>query len=223
MGADAYRSALVAGAESLGLRIAPDLADAMSLHFSLVVKWAARINLTAITDPVEGAHLHGLDSLLFAEVLGPTDSLAGLSAVDVGSGAGFPGLVVALARPAMKMTLLEPIRKRASFLRVALSELARPDVAVVEGKLKAGPKGNLASWPADVILSRATLPPPELIALAADRLASNGRLILSGGRGAPSEEEIATAASGTGLIHRARRTFTLPGGELRVLDTLAKS
>jgi 16S rRNA (guanine527-N7)-methyltransferase len=220
---DVHRGALIEGARSLGIEVGDALADAMTLHYELVARWAERMNLTAIKEPVASAHLHGLDSLLFAEVLGDAPSLAGRRAVDVGSGAGFPGLIVALARPELAMTLLEPIRKRASFLRVALADLGRADVAVLEGKLEA-PAPNVRPsppWPADIILSRATVPPLELIALAAPRLKPGGSLVLSGGRGAPSTDEISEAGEQAGLVHQRRRDFVLPGGELRVLDVLA--
>lgn len=224
-GIQIYRDALVSGARTLDLGIEIEtIADAMALHYALVVRWASRINLTALTDPLAAANLHGLDSLLFASLLPD----AALAVTDVGSGAGFPGIVVALARPRLRMTLLEPTRKRASFLRVALADLGRADVAVVEGRLepeeskRRAPEGSRA-WPADVIISRATIPPSELIRRGAARLSPGGKIVTTSGRGAPAGEALAGEARAYGLIHEGRHRFTLPGGHTRILDVFARA
>ncbi len=207
-----YVSALESAARRLGLSLAPGLAEALGHHQALVNKWAGRINLTTVTDPEQAAIRHGLDCLLFAERFEPeaTDEV-----VDVGSGAGYPGLVLALARPRLRMRLLEPIRKRASFLRVALTELGRPDVQVTEGRMEVA---DPAPWQAEVIVSRATIPPLELVARAAPYLRPGGRLLVTGGAGAPEVDALVEAA--VGLAHVGRWTHRLPGGIERVIDAL---
>ncbi len=205
-----FRAALDDGAQQLGIAIGDEVARRLEQHYQLLIKWAAKMNLTAIKDPVEAAHLHALDSLLFAELIDPTDAA---KTVDVGSGAGFPGIPLALVRPRLDLTLLEPIRKRASFLRVALAELELPKVRVVEGRLEdALPR----VWPADLIVSRATIPPVELARAAPGKLASRGRLILTAGAGAPEARELASDR----LAHERRIERKLPGGEVRILDLL---
>lgn len=221
----AYREALVAGAAKVGLKLDPALADQMSLHYGLVLRWAERINLTAVKDPIPAAGLHGIDSLFFAKLIDPDERSR---AVDVGSGAGFPGIVVALARPSLRMTLLEPARKKASFLRVALAELGLDQVRVVEERLELGERRAAVGpgkpvWPADLILSRATIPPIALIARAAKKLSPGGRLILTGGSGVPPLETLQRAAGEAGLSHEARHAFVLPAGETRILDVLRES
>jgi 16S rRNA (guanine527-N7)-methyltransferase len=218
---DDYRRALVDGARKIGLPLDDALADRMSLHHALLVRWAEKINLTAIKDPTRAAHLHGLDSLLFVELI---EQGAKLKTVDVGSGAGFPGIVVLLARPELDMTLIEPLRKRASFLRVVLAELKRSDVAVLEARLGEPQKGPppSAPWPADLILSRATIPVLDLITRAAPRLADRGRLITTQGAGAPPLDAIRQHALRAGLAHEARIERTLPNEEQRILDVFVR-
>jgi 16S rRNA (guanine527-N7)-methyltransferase len=138
------------------------------------------------------------------------------SCVDIGSGAGFPGLVLALARPELDMTLLEPKRKRASFLRVALAELQRADVKVVEARLE-----DLAGA-FDLVISRATIPPLDLIPLSVSKLAPGGRMIITSGAGAPSVEAIVEAALRAGLRHRVRTERVLPTGQKRILDVVER-
>jgi 16S rRNA (guanine527-N7)-methyltransferase len=193
------------------------LADQMTAHHALLSRWAEKINLTAIKDPVRAAELHGLDSLLFAELIDPSEES---KTVDVGSGAGFPGIVVLLARPKLRMTLMEPSRKRASFLRVALAELHRPDVSVIEARLEVGSKGE--PWPADLILSRATVPPRDLIVRASRVLSPRGRLLMTQGAGAIELDELRSRASAAGFAHDVRLERVLPGGVMRRLDSLVR-
>ena len=211
---DEFLSALESGAHVLGIEIDRELAESLAKHYALLVKWAAKMNLTAIKDPVEAAHLHALDSLLFAELIAEEDRS---KTVDVGSGAGFPGIPLALARPNLEMILLEPIRKRASFLRVALADLGLARVRVVEGRLEEGDVPPRL-WPVELIVSRATIPPVELARLAPAKLSVGGRLILTSGAGAPDPSQLASK----GLIHVQRLERKLPGGELRVLDLLRR-
>ena len=214
-----YLETLRDGARELGLPLSPELADAMAAHQQLVDQWAKKMNLTAIRDPAESARLHGLDCLLFAQIVGPT---ARGRLVDVGSGAGFPGVVLALARPQLDVVLLEPIRKRASFLRVALSRLGLPRARVAEAKLESGTEAA-PWWPADVIVSRATIPPLEFISLAAERLQDEGRLILTSGVDGPSPHAVQAAADQAGLTFERRVEWTLPGGHQRRLDLICGS
>jgi 16S rRNA (guanine527-N7)-methyltransferase len=208
----AYRDALIEGARRIGLTVSEELADAMTLHHDLVVKWAAKTNLTTVTDPVESASLHGVDSLLFLEHL---PERSGARVVDVGSGAGFPGVVVALGRPDLSITLLEPKRKKVSFLNVVLAELGRNDVKVVEARLE-----DAKIFPTDVVISRATIPPLDLIQRSGPLLASGGRLIVTAGAGAPPLEEIKKAGENAGLVHVRRTESKLPTGETRIFDVL---
>lgn len=210
---DVYLSALHAGAAALGLSVTDALAKGLWAHQALVAKWAQKMNLTTVLAPAEAAIKHGLDSLLFAEFFNPD---AEYITFDVGSGAGFPGIPLALARPGLKLTLLEPQRKRASFLRVALTDLGLKSVRVVEGRLEPLKSAN-GPWQAEKIVSRATIPPLELAQQAAAYLVPEGELILSGGSGAPAPEQLSGA-----LSHQERRTFVLPGGDPRHLDRLRR-
>lgn len=216
---DRYVQALREGARAIGIDVTPELAHALATHHELVVKWAQKINLTTVTEPERAASIHGLDSLLFAELFDREDQAA---VIDVGSGAGFPGLVLALARPRLAVRLWEPQRKRASFLHVALAELGRADVRVEERRLERVRADRSAPLETACIVSRATIPPLELVEIAPRYLLPEGRLILSGGAGLPPLEELLRAARGA---LRAERTLDveLPGGEPRVLHLLRRT
>lgn len=213
-----YVQALIEGGHALGIEIGASVCDAMAAHDRLMRKWAKKINLTTVVAPSEAAVLHGLDSLLFAEVIAP--DCADVT-YDIGSGAGFPGVVVALARPRLRMTLLEPSRKKTSFLRVVLAEVGRADVRVEAGRLER-PAGA-PEWTAGRIISRATIPPLELVPRAGLYLAPGGRLTITGGANASPVSALDAVAAPVGLTHVDRRTWTLPGGLERVLDTFDKA
>ncbi len=219
-----YLSTLREGAESLGLELPEDWVEGLLTHQELVDKWSRKINLTSLYKPEEAAIRHALDSLLFTQVIEPDCEL---STIDVGSGAGFPGIPVAIARPDLPLVLLEPIRKRASFMRVVLSELGLTSVRVEEGRLpeaKEAVAGRAARlFPVEQMISRATIPPLKLIECAGPRMAAGGRLILTSGQGAPSEEELAAAGQEAGLSFKKRHAFALPDGSSRVLDVLIAS
>jgi 16S rRNA (guanine(527)-N(7))-methyltransferase RsmG len=112
-------------------------------HFALLRRWNRTHNLTRILDPEEAAVRHYLDSALPA-LQAPR---AAASFVDVGSGAGFPGLVVAVVRHGSRALLVEPARKRASFLQVAAGAIGLSGVSVVPPARK-----PTSMW----VLSRAT-------------------------------------------------------------------
>jgi 16S rRNA (guanine527-N7)-methyltransferase len=130
--------------------------DGCVAHFALLVRWNRTHNLTRITDPGEAAVRHYLDSVLpvwlhRAETLGAnrTQAEAWTPWMDIGSGAGFPGLVAALLDPALPVVLVEPSRKRASFLRVAAGELGLAHVRV---ETPEAARGHTSPW----VMSRAT-------------------------------------------------------------------
>lgn len=169
------REVLKRGSERLGVPFAPAHADAFSLYLSELLKWNAKVNLTAITGPEEVAVKHFLDSLSLFRLL-PEGSF---SAADVGAGAGFPGLPLKLVRPDMALTLIEPARKKAAFLKSIARALGLAGVMVFEKKVEdaAGELGGRF----DVVLSRAFREPRLLLPLAAPLLKEGGSVVLSVG------------------------------------------
>ena len=102
-----------------------NLMPRLSMYLDLLLKWNARTNLTAIRDPEEIVRRHFGESLFAAQQLGAPDTL-----LDLGSGAGFPGLPIALLRPEIRVTLAESQNKKSTFLREAVRTLNLPNVEV---------------------------------------------------------------------------------------------
>src|ERR1700716_1420919 len=107
----------------------------LSLYLDLLLKWNARTNLTAIRDPEEIVRRHFGESLFAAQYLDPDTA----TLLDFGSGAGFPGLPIALMRPEIHVTLAESQNKKASFLREAVRSLDLPNAEVWPDRVESMP------------------------------------------------------------------------------------
>lgn len=146
----------------LGANVSEDAAKRLLGWLELVTTWNAKIDLTAARTPDELVDLMLGDALVLASHVGPKARF-----VDVGSGAGAPGLALALARPDLYATLVEPLQKRVSFLRTTLGTVA-PEAAA-KGRIRVlRERGEyLAKKGArfDVAISRATLAPPAWLDL----------------------------------------------------------
>jgi 16S rRNA (guanine527-N7)-methyltransferase len=131
--------------------------DELARFLDLVVSWNLRMDLTAARSPDELADLMLADAAaIAAQGLGAGANGERESWLDIGSGAGAPGVALAVLAPEIAITLVEPRQKRVAFLRTALAELGRTDVKVERCRSSELPDGC-----ADVAVSRATLPPAE--------------------------------------------------------------
>lgn len=142
---------------------APETA-ALSTWLDALVEWNAKIDLTAAKDAKALARLMLADAMMLAPHVAK-----GARVVDVGTGAGAPGLALAILRPDLKVTLAEPLGKRASFLRTVIGLLGRTDVTLVPKRGEAVDKGAF-----DVAISRATLAPEEWLALGRSLVVPGG-------------------------------------------------
>lgn len=147
-------------------------------------------SLTTVRDPVEGAEFHVADSLTGLTLLPVRD--AGRIA-DLGAGAGFPGLVLAIALPDAEVVLVESVGKKAGFIEETATALGLSNVAVVTDRAE--------SWAAglgtcDVVTARALAPLDALLEYAAPLLRTGGALVAWKGRRVPDEEGAAAIAAG---------------------------
>jgi 16S rRNA (guanine527-N7)-methyltransferase len=166
------------GAAQMGVRLGPEQLKQLGRHVDLMMKWNKSINLTAITDPAEVAEKHVLDSLAVVPVL-PAGSL-----LDAGSGAGFPGIPVAIAKPELDVSLVDSVQKKVAFLKSALAELRLPRVRAYAVRLEGNPsKEELPRVHAAV--ARAYAPPQEWLQLAQHYVLPGGVAICMLG---PAEE-----------------------------------
>jgi 16S rRNA (guanine527-N7)-methyltransferase len=163
----------------------------------LLEKWNRVYNLTAIRDPGQMVSQHILDSLAILPHLG------GRTLLDVGSGAGLPGIPIAIATPERAVTLLDSNQKKAAFLQQAVAELHLTNATVCRERIEAWHTERRF----DVIVSRAFAELAEFVAAAAHLLATGG--VLAAMKGVYPDEEIARLPDGFRV--RAANRIAVPG------------
>ncbi len=193
---DTLRPELAAGLEALGLPAA--LATPLLAYLALLARWNATYNLTAIRDPREMLVKHLLDSLAMQPYVRDLATLA-----DLGTGPGLPGIPLAIATPALQVTLVESNGKKARFLREAARQLKLANVQVAESRIEAfRPEATF-----DAITARALATLPLILELGGHLPGPNGRLLAM--KGVLPEDEIAALPAGWHL--QAVHPLTVPG------------
>lgn len=175
---------LAQGVVELGVALPVGAQQRLLAYVELLQKWNRVYNLTAVRQAPRMVSLHLLDCLAAAP------HVAAASILDVGSGAGLPGIPLALALPEARVTLLDSNHKKAAFLRQAVTQLRLTNAEVVCERAE--------SWtppaPFDVVISRAFSDLAELVSLAGRHLAERGRLVAM--KGVHPYEEIAQLPRG---------------------------
>lgn len=165
----ALAGGLRAGASELGLSLAPPQVDQLLAYLALISKWNRVYNLTAVREPGEMLTQHLLDSL--AIVLPLQRQLGGrpASVLDVGAGAGLPGVALAVACPQLQVSCVDAVAKKVSFIRQAAAELGLRNLQAVHARVE-----GLAPKTWDVITSRAFASLPDFVAWTRGSLAQGG-------------------------------------------------
>ena len=120
-----------------GVDIDDTARERLNIYGNLLLSWNEKMNLTAITEPEEVLFKHFYDCILFFKNV---DVPKGAKVIDVGTGAGFPGMVLKIIRPDIKLTLLDGLNKRLVFLGEVISELGFSDIQTVHLRAEEGGK-----------------------------------------------------------------------------------
>ena len=166
---------LETSAAKLDVRLSPAQAASLMTLEALLLERAVPAGMVARADAARLRERHVLDCLRAAAVVRPEDR----DAYDLGSGAGLPGLVLAIALPSLRMTLVETRRYRAAFLELAVERLGLPNASVAVCRIEA------LSEPVDLCFARALASPSVAWGLAEPLLRAEGRLVHFAGAGAP--------------------------------------
>jgi 16S rRNA (guanine527-N7)-methyltransferase len=188
------RELLKQGAEALGLGLSDGQCDALLGYQAMLIKWNQVYNLTAVRKPEDMLTHHLLDSLA---VLPPLERhLANRPArlLDVGSGGGLPGVVLAIMLPVLRVTCVDTVGKKASFVRQVAGDLKLPNLSAEHARVE-----SLRSGPFDVITSRAFASLSDFTCLTGRLLSAEGAWMAM--KGKLPTDEIAALPSESHVFH----------------------
>ncbi|AMK77007.1 MULTISPECIES: 16S rRNA (guanine(527)-N(7))-methyltransferase RsmG [Methylomonas] len=191
---DACRDKLELGLKALGLDVGEHGNDALFRFIKLITKWNKAYNLTAVRDPLEMVSLHILDSLAILPYL------HGSRIADIGTGAGLPGIPLAICRPDCQFTLVDSNSKKTRFVQQAVLELKLKNVEVVHSRVELLQPEILFS----TVICRAFASMPDILQLTGHLLAEDGVLLAM--KGQQPEQELIDLAETYSVI-----PLTVPG------------
>lgn len=191
------------------LHLPSDGIPALCRYADLLAEKNRVMNLTAITQPEEIVSLHFLDSL---SLLGIAD-FSGKQVIDVGTGAGFPGLPLRIVQPEIRLTLLDAQGKRVDFLREVCSDLKLRDVLCVHARAEEFSAAHREGY--DLAVSRAVASLPLLLELCLPLVKVGGQFLAM--KSTDTDEELASAGSAIALLGGTLEQvtdYTIPGTEI---------
>lgn len=200
---------LKSGAARLGINLTERQIALFEVYYREIIAWHKRINLTSITD-YEGVQVkHFLDALTVMTALESGESKEKLKIIDIGTGAGLPGIPLKIALPDINLTLLEATGKKAKFLEHLVMELGLEDVAIVAERAETVAHDAKYREKFDVAVSRAVAALPALVELMLPFCNIGGRCIAQK-KGDIREE-----------LEQSRKAISVMGGVLREIKSVA--
>ncbi len=181
---------IVSVCESFGLLLDDVAINRLNTYGNMLVEWNEKMNLTAITEPEEVLYKHFLDCLLFFKNV---DVPQCAKVIDVGTGAGFPGMVLKIARPDIELTLMDGLNKRLTFLNAVLNELGL-HAQTVHMRAEDGGKNAAYREQYDIACARAVANLPVLCEYCIPFVKVGGQFVAMKGEKAKEELTLATNA-----------------------------
>ncbi|MCD7709336.1 MAG: 16S rRNA (guanine(527)-N(7))-methyltransferase RsmG [Clostridiales bacterium] len=210
-------------AQEFGVSVSEEQQELFSRFYGLIIVKNRMMNLTKITEPEEVAEKHFLDSIALAGVI---DLSGRHSLLDMGTGAGFPGVPLKITFPKLKITLADSLHKRIIFLQETIAELGFSGVELVHGRAEDLARMDGYREKFDIVVSRAVASLPTLVELCMPFVKVHGKFIAY--KGGDCDEEIDSAKNAIALLGgeiAEIRNFTLgeAGRTFVVVDKVKKT
>ena len=196
-----FNNSLIEKANCIGIEISQENAKQFYKYMKLLLEWNEKMNLTAITDPEEIILKHFVDSLTIMPYLSNANTI-----LDVGTGAGFPGLPLKILESNKEFTLLDSLNKRITFLQTVISELELKNVQAIHGRAEEYISQKRESY--DIVTSRAVAKLNVLIEYMLPFVKVGGRCICM------KSFEI------EGELKEAKKAIEILGGEIEKVDEI---
>jgi 16S rRNA (guanine527-N7)-methyltransferase len=210
---DALARMLEEGVQALGVDLSAAQHEQLLDYVTLLAKWNAVYNLTAIRDPRQMLIQHILDSLSILPHLPARESAAVL---DVGSGGGLPGIVLAIARPDWSVTLNDIVHKKTAFQSQAKAELGLANLSVVTGRVESLRPGVEVPKKFDLIVSRAFAELADFVTLARHLVADGGAIWAM--KGVRPDGEIERLPDGAHVVQTVRLDVPMLEAERHLIE-----
>jgi 16S rRNA (guanine527-N7)-methyltransferase len=218
-------SQYAAAARDLGFDLDPTALERFAEYRDRLAGAAQQFNLTTVRDP-EGIEVrHFLESLAFGRLLERQGLLvSGADVLDIGSGAGFPGLPLQIAYPDLRVTLLESLTKRCVFLQEVVDALSLNQTTVLDGRAEEFGRDERYREKFDLVVARAVAPMPVLVEYALPFLRNGGHLAATKGSATLRElDESAAALRELGGEHLETLRFEPPDGMAQSVILVVKT
>lgn len=205
---------LISSSAAYGITVTPRMAEQFQLYLELLTEWNQKMNLTALKEPEEIAEKHFLDSILVLKFL---EIPQGAKLIDVGTGAGFPGVPLKILRPDLNLTLMDGLNKRLIFLEALLRALS-VQANLVHLRAEEGGRKPEYRERFDVATARAVARLPVLCEYCLPFLKKGG--VFAAMKGPEAEKELDSAERAVRLLGCetvSSTGYALPGGDGRSL------
>ncbi len=203
-----------------GVEITQEITNKLNLYGNLLLEWNEKINLTAITEPKEVLYKHFYDCILFFKNVKVCENA---KIIDVGTGAGFPGLVLKIVRPDLEVTLLDSLNKRIIFLNDVIEKLQLQKITAIHSRAEDGGKNPLHREKYDIACARAVASMPVLLEYCSPFVKLGGLFVSM--KGPSATEEITLSANAMKQLGMKKDNIiceTLTGNEQRTFVTFKK-
>ena len=193
---------LIDGAQKMGINLHKEQIKKFSQYLELLVQWNQKINLTSLKTPREIIIKHFLDSISCIKIINKYIDTEGISVIDVGAGAGFPGMPIKIICPSIRLSLLEARKKKTIFLQKLTEEMNFQQVKILNGRAETFGKSIDYREKYDIAVSRAVAHLSVLSEYCLPLVRVGGLFIAQKGRSYKEETE------------KSLKTIQLLGGEL---------